>query len=121
VPATAKVCTHERRGTQTSGNARHHPSTPNGQSKNPQVRPSRRSRRDGTGRRPGENHRIRQVGPPFAQVSDAQNAGGAIIPTIASRQIENERVARVTNSDWIAGMMSALLIAAVLWAAIAFA
>ncbi len=27
----------------------------------------------------------------------------------------------VTNFDWIAGMMSALLIAAVLWAAVAFA
>lgn len=27
----------------------------------------------------------------------------------------------VTNLDWIAGMMSALVIAAVLWAAVAFA
>jgi len=27
----------------------------------------------------------------------------------------------VTNFDWFAGMMSALLIAAILWAAVAFA
>ncbi len=116
-----KVCTHERRGTQTVGNARHHPSTQHGQSQNPQVRPSRRRRGDGTGRFPGGSRRIHRVGPPFAEASDAQTSGGAIVRTTANREAWNEGVEPVTNSDWIAGMMSALLIAAVLWAAIAFA
>jgi hypothetical protein len=75
---------------------------------------------DSQGRDTGETAPLRRIGARFAHSFEGARAEAACGQGNDAREVA-KRNGTVTNSDWIAGMMGALAIAALLWVAVAFA